>query len=154
MTKLLILQGLPASGKSTFARSLVADSAGLAVRINNDELSEMLFGSTYTGNKSSARLLERLRFSIARSAIDNGYELVIVDNTNLNPRTLRAWIDFAETVGVEWELNATFLEVPLEVCLARNAGRANPVPESVIRSMAEQHAKSVEVGNALAEVLH
>jgi predicted kinase len=137
MAKLLVLQGLPASGKSTYAKQLIAESiTGSAMRINNDELAMSMFGVAYDGNPKSSKLLAELRENLVRLAFSNGYELVIMDNTNLNPKTLESLKKLANSCGVDFELDKSFLSVPVAECLRRNALRANPVPEKVILEMA------------------
>jgi predicted kinase len=137
VAKLLVLQGLPASGKSTYARELLATNpAGSVLRINNDELATMLFGSAFGGGDYSAQLLGKVRAELVRQAFRNHYSLVIMDNTNLNPKGVKSLEKLAESCGVEFELDNSFLEVSIKECLRRNALRANPVPEKVIIEMA------------------
>jgi hypothetical protein len=136
MPKLLVLRGLPASGKSTYARELLASyPAGSVVRINNDELSLMLFGSAYSKSEHSGNLLGRVRANLVREAFRNHFELVIMDNTNLNAGGVGSLRKLAGECGADFELDDSFLDVPLAVCLERNAGRENPVPENVIIEM-------------------
>lgn len=137
MPKLLVLRGLPASGKSTYARSLVASlPVGSAVRINNDELSLMLFGSAYAKSDYSANLLGRARSLLVRESFRNHAELVIMDNTNLTAKGVESLRKLASDCGADFELDESFLAVSLEECLERNARRENPVPEKVIIEMA------------------
>jgi predicted kinase len=138
MKKLLVLQGLPASGKSTYARELLAlAEVGTALRINNDELSAMMFGSSFAPSSNSSQLLGKVRAEIIRNSFRLGYELVIVDNTNLSPKTFKSLQRIAEDCDAEFELDNSFLDVPIEECLRRNASRENPVPENVIWEMAK-----------------
>jgi predicted kinase len=137
MAKLLVLQGLPASGKSTYARELLASyPAGYALRVNNDDLATMLFGTAFGGGEKSAQLLGKVRADLVRQAFRNGYALVIMDNTNLNPKAVKALEKLAESCGAEFELDNSFTSVPIRECLRRNATRENPVPEKVILEMA------------------
>lgn len=136
MPKLLVLRGLPASGKSTYARELVASyPAGSVLRINNDELSLMMFGSAFGGGANTAQLLGKLRIELVRLAFRNHYSLVIVDNTNLVAKGVDRLRRLADECGADFELDESFLDVPLAVCLERNAGRENPIPENVIIEM-------------------
>lgn len=138
MAKILVLQGLPASGKTTYAKKLLAESpSGYAMRINNDDLADSMFGETFGGGHNSRTLLAKLRISMVRIAVASGYQLVIVDNTNLAPTEVRALERLSKTLGVEFEIDNSFLSVSLYECLERNAQRENPVPEHVIFSMAK-----------------
>jgi predicted kinase len=137
VAKLLVLRGLPASGKSTYARQLLADNpAGSVLRINNDELSLAMFGSAYGGGRNTAIFLGKLRAEMIRTAFRSGYGLVIVDNTNLNEVVVNGYRKLADELGADFELDDRFLSVPAYECLERNAKRENPVPSSVIIEMA------------------
>ena len=48
MKKILILRGLPASGKSTFARNLLTENPHAWKRLNKDELRAMLDNSVHS----------------------------------------------------------------------------------------------------------
>ena len=48
MKKVLVLKGIPASGKSTYAKQLVKDNPGMYKRINRDDLRHMLDGYKMT----------------------------------------------------------------------------------------------------------
>lgn len=134
--KLLVLRGLPASGKSTYARELLASSpAGSAIRINNDELSAMMFGTSFGGGRNTAVLLGKLRAEMVQIAFRSGFSLVIMDNTNLTETGLNSLRKLADVAGADFELDDRFLSVPLYECLERNAKRENPVPHSVIIEM-------------------
>jgi predicted kinase len=142
MKKLLALQGLPASGKSTYARNLIAlAESGTAMRVNNDELSAMMFGETFAPSLNSGKLLRKMRAEIIRNAFRLGYKLVVVDNTNLAPKTLNELERIARDCDAEFELDNSFLDVPIEECLRRNAMRENPVPRNVILEMSKNFYK-------------
>jgi predicted kinase len=72
---------------------------------------------------------------LVREAFRNHAELVIMDNTNITAKGVASLRKLAGECGVEFELDESFLDVPLAVCLERNAGRENPVPEKVIIEM-------------------
>jgi predicted kinase len=138
MAKILVLQGLPASGKSTYAKKLLAElPAGYALRINNDELSKSMFGVQFGGGANSSKLLRKLRNGLIRIALANGYQLIIVDNTNLATSEVRRLERLSKTHGVEFEINNSFLEVSVSECLTRNSARENPIPENVILEMSK-----------------
>jgi predicted kinase len=58
-----------------------------------------------------------------------------MDNTNLVAKGVDRLRRLADECGADFELDESFLDVPLAVCLERNAGRENPVPENVIIEM-------------------
>lgn len=137
-THVILLRGIPASGKSTFAKKhLEVYPSGTVLRINNDDLSSMLFGTSWGNGKASAELLAKLRFDLLRNAIENkAVRLVFIDNTNLNTRTVRGLTKLALAMGAIVTVDDRFLSVSVEECLLRDALRENPVGEKVIRDMA------------------
>jgi predicted kinase len=58
-----------------------------------------------------------------------------MDNTNLTAKGVGSLRKLAGECGADFELNESFVDVPLAVCLERNAGRENPIPEKVIIEM-------------------
>lgn len=66
---------------------------------------------------------------------------VIVDDTNLNPFHLERFREIAKTLAhrnVQIEIK-DFRDVPVEECITRDAKRAKPVGEKVIKEMAKKY---------------
>lgn len=131
MAKLIIMQGLPASGKSTKAKELVSDTSG--VRINRDLLREMMHFSVYSSdNEIQVINVEKV---LAEEFLDIGID-VIIDDTNLKKNTVDMWTAFAYLHHVS--IVFIRMDTPLEECIRRDALRSNPVGEEVIRKMHEE----------------
>jgi|SRR5882757_4005522 len=130
MSKLLMLKGLSASGKSTYAREYIAKS-GNAARINRDDLRAMLFDSVWTGKRES--VVVDIEKAIAEVCFKHDLTAV-VDDTNLTQKHRDMWGGFAKAH------EATFViqdfDVPLETCIARDRNRDKPVGAAVIYRMA------------------
>lgn len=139
--RVILLRGIPGSGKTTWAKMVQSHyPAGAVARINNDDLTAMLFGSTNTNfTPNVGKTLETLRSKMLDSLLRNpSVKMVIVDNTNLNTRPIGALEQVALNNGADIEVDDRFLSVPLETCLQRNALREDPVPESVVLKMGRQ----------------
>ncbi len=65
-----------------------------------------------------------------------GARVSYLDATNLTRRDRRHFLKLAEEFRCP--VDALYFDVPVEVCLARNARRARRVPEAVIRRMAQR----------------
>lgn len=129
--KLTMTKGLPASGKSTWAKKQVVASNGRLKRVNKDDLRAMIDDSLWS--KQNEKNILAIRDLTVKHYLNAGFD-VVVDDTNLTPNheeTLRA---IAEESGAEFHIES-FMDVPLATCIVRNAQRANPVPEKAIRSM-------------------
>jgi predicted kinase len=75
--------GLPASGKSTWAKEQVAKSGGQMKRVNKDDMRNMIDGGKYSrGNEKSILAIRDL---IIEHYLSVGIS-VVVDDTNLHPK--------------------------------------------------------------------
>ena len=90
--KITMLKGLPASGKSTFARQVVKES-GNSGRINRDDLRAMLFNSEWTGKREQVTI--DCEKAIADVLFKHSMNPVI-DDTNLGAKHRQMWSDFAK----------------------------------------------------------
>lgn len=136
--KVYILKGLPASGKSHFARNLVENSSD-TVRLNKDDIRKML-GGTFTKQKEEQVILMRNVTII--NLLDGGYN-VIIDDCNLNPKHEE---DIRYIVGDKADIEiVSFLDVPLEECLKRDRIRPERVSESVIMDMYRKFIKPIPI---------
>jgi predicted kinase len=138
MVTVIFTQGLPASGKTTWAKEMTARyPPGGAARLNNDELAGVLFGSPWAGmGKERAIVLTKTKTAALKALLESPRtQLVILDNTHLRQNTITPLAVLALQYGADVQLNQTFLNTPLSVCLERNAARVNPVPEHVIMDM-------------------
>lgn len=130
---MIIMQGLPASGKSTRAEE-IAKSMGNTVRINKDLLRTMLHFDKFNGrNEGMTRDATR---SLAKHYIGTGIN-VIIDDTNLNPGTLQSWKDLAKELKAKIEV--VRLDTPVIECVMRDTTRTKQVGGTVIKNMALQY---------------
>jgi len=85
MKKILILRGLPASGKSTYARKLLAENPNAWKRLNKDELRAMLDDSAHT--PANEQFVNRVRDMLLMEAL-RARKNVIIDDTNLTDKPI------------------------------------------------------------------
>ena len=124
--RLIVLAGLPGSGKSTWA-----ERQGYTV-ISSDEMRRLLMDDP-TDQSIHGRVFASLRY-LLRHRLELRRPVTCLDATNITRRDRRAWIKMAELYGCLPE--AVFFDVPAEECLKRNAARGRVVPEEAIRMMA------------------
>ena len=129
---LVICKGLPGSGKTTWARGVQA-SVG-CVRVNRDELRRMFIGHR-SWTREDEDLVVRLRDHAISVALRDGRD-VISDDMNLDPKHMERFKTLVE-LHSQIKVNDSFLRVPLEECIARQAQRPalERVPEHVIRAL-------------------
>jgi predicted kinase len=140
--KVIIPRGLPGSGKSTWVKEqLATHPAGTAVRLNNDDLSMMLYNEMWGNmfNNTSKELLHHLRLAMLKTFLAQEYIThIYVDNTNLARATVKALQDVTLLAGAEFVVVDTFLDVPIEECIERDSKREKVVGGDIIRKMAGQ----------------
>lgn len=133
---LFILRGLPASGKSTVSREMIArQPTGSIVRLNRDDIRAMMFGSEYRRPTFEAEKLVSLVEHGPIEALLRAGTDVIVDDTNLRTRFVKDLMVIADRAGATVKIMDEFLDVPLSECLRRDQQRENPVGDAVIVNM-------------------
>lgn len=128
--KIIVLRGLPGSGKSTWAKQYQAEHPG-TVRTNKDELRAMLHDSKHSKGKENFVLA--VRDFIIDKALTDGHD-VVCDDTNLHPKHLAHMEELAAKHGATIEIK-DFTDVTLEECIRRDLARPRSVGERVIRQM-------------------
>ena len=134
--KLIMTRGLPASGKSYWAKEQVKKSQGKVKRVNKDDLRAMLDDSVYS--KANEKFVLTVRDEIIMQALSGGLS-VIVDDTNFGAKHERRLQELADAHNVEFEINESFLQVPIATCIERDKQRTAEVGEKVINGMYYRH---------------
>jgi predicted kinase len=132
---LLIMRGLPGSGRTRHARAWVEADRTNRARVSRDGLRDMLDGpGVFIKDVTEPRIVAARNGAIA-ALLAAGVD-VVCDDTNLDPVVVGHLGALAVNAGAEWEA-IDLTGVPLEVCLARNAARTGPdrVPEERICEM-------------------
>ena len=121
--KIVIMRGIPGSGKSTYARSLNAD-----VIVSADDYFMVLgtyhFDSTQLGEAHKSCMKRFLH------AVRLRKELIVVDNTNSTPVEIAPYVAVGEAEGYEVEI--VEIEADTKMAHARNI---HAVPLKSINNM-------------------
>jgi predicted kinase len=134
--KVIVLKGLPASGKSTYARDLIDRNAGRYKRVNKDDLRAMLDNSYWS--KGNEKFVLKMRDWTIVEALNDGKN-VLVDDTNLHPKhetRIRELVkEYNQQNNSDVAVEVKFFAIELEEAIARDLKRLNSVGEKVIREM-------------------
>lgn len=128
MNKLIVMVGLPASGKSTYSKELATKEN--AIILSSDQLREELYGDvndTEHNNEVFAELHRRIKENLAKE------KNVIWDSTNLNYKKRKIFLEGVRKTNCTKE--CYFMATPYEVCLEQNSQRNRQVPEHVLKRM-------------------
>ena len=133
------MRGLPASGKSTYARNLVEQNPNAYKRINRDDLRAM-FDNTYR-SRGNEKFVRKIRDVLILEALKAGKH-VIVDDTNLSDKNIKRIEQlvqqFRKEEGQDVQVEIKDMEATLTECLERDKQREKGVGEKVIREMHRQ----------------
>ena len=147
MKKLLILRGLPASGKSTFAKKLLNENPHVWKRLNKDELRAMLDNSVHSN--PNEKFVERVRDFMLVEALKEGKH-VVIDDTNLSDRPIERITQvvqkYMKDSGDKVHIEIKGFDTSLEECLERDEKREKKVGRDVIMKMYKQHILKDERG--------
>lgn len=134
MKKVLFTQGLPASGKSTWARAYCEKNTNW-IRVNRDALRHMR-GKYWLPKQED--LISQFEKSCILTSLNRGYN-VIVDATNLN---LGYVAKLQEEIlkhfpGAVFEYKE--FDTPVDECIKRDMARADSVGADVIKGMYKKY---------------
>ncbi|MDD7969057.1 AAA family ATPase [Actinomycetospora lemnae] len=129
-------RGLPASGKSTWARALVAARRpGSILRVNRDDLRRSMVDPAYAAPVDAVeRRISAAEWRLVRGALLDGVD-VVVDATNLRAGPARRWLALAAACGADVHVEDVVAD--LEECVRRDAAR--PAVERV----GEEHLRDL-----------
>jgi len=138
---MLILRGLPASGKTTYAKKLETEGW---VRVEKDEIrkDKRLFkDGQYNYKRGDESIVLKERNRIIRNSLASGKNVVSSD-TNLNPKHVSGISSIAREFGANVRTK-DFLDIPIAELIRRDANRENSVGEQVIRKMFNSFVKTM-----------
>lgn len=138
-----MLRGLPASGKSTYAKELVEHNH--YSRVNRDTLRQLLhFGKWSPKNEDEIVQAEK---ALIAFFINEGRN-VVIDDTNLGKNHEDMWKAWAkkcgEVLGSEIIFEVKNFDTDFYVCIGRDSFRDKGVGKDVIMKMAMQYERMPE----------
>ncbi len=131
-----ICRGLPASGKTTWANLLVSEYKAKIARFNNDDIRDRLTAGaisegTFKWTPKFEKDVQKVFNFDMTTHLDQGYD-VVLDNTYLNPKTLKALQTFlTQNYPNVIQVIKDFRHVLVNECLKRDKERGKAGERSV-----------------------
>ena len=127
--KILILIGIPASGKSTWAKEYVRKNSGWA-RVNRDEFRRMLKDSQMCEPKVEDLITELVNNTVDKALMKKLN--VIIDNTNLKIKYIN---DFIKKFKYSADIDYQVFDISINKAIQRDNTRSEKVGEGIIKKM-------------------
>ena len=141
MSELVVLRGIPGSGKTRWAMAWVAEDPDKRARVNRDDLRRQLFARDAPLEASLEKSVTICERAMVRQLLLAGRD-VVVDATHIRHRYVKDWAEMASEVGASFRVEDRFLEVPVAECVNRDFLRSEKggrfVGEEVIQDMARR----------------
>ena len=131
--EMVIMVGLPGSGKTTAVLKLTTSEPGKWYRVNYDELRRL--DPNWKWTPQNEKRMQQDAVDLAKEAARHGLN-IIVDNTNVSTRAREKWVRLAEELGITWRFEV--LRPTLSSCMDNDAKR--PANERVGRAVIERMA--------------
>lgn len=130
MEKLILMVGLPGSGKSSYAKIIAKKEK--AVIVSTDDIRYELFGDERQQKNSSKVFYEV--YSRIEEHLSNQRN-VVFDATNLDRKRRIHVISKFEEKFQHLQIMACYMDTPFEICVKRNASRKKQVENWVLEKL-------------------
>ncbi|MGV8131892.1 MAG: AAA family ATPase [Candidatus Pacearchaeota archaeon] len=147
MIQIILTVGLPASGKSTWAKAECLKNRNF-VRVNKDDIRAML--SQLHSADFEREVVLATRDTLIKQFIEMGRS-IIIDDTNFHIKHLKAVIKIARDYNKLINIQIKWFNTDLATCVKRNETRDNSIPEKAIRDM-DANYSGHKLGALLAEM--
>jgi len=117
MSKIIVLQGCPCSGKSTWSKEYIKSNEN-TIRVCRDDIHLELNNGKYS--MENEKEVTKIEYERVILSIKEGLD-VIIDATNLNPKTIKKWEDIAKEYNCEIEYKEFY--IPYSEAMKRSKKR-------------------------------
>lgn len=135
MKKSIITIGIPASGKTTFAASVIEQDPSY-IEICRDNIRRELFNingwGEYSPTQETEKAVTNREYDLIREASNKGQNIIITD-TNLRMKYVRGFVSLLEHFG--YDVKIKLCEVSFLESIRRNENRSMPTDIDNLRSM-------------------
>ena len=145
--EIVLTKGIQASGKSTWAKKMIAQSDKWR-RVNKDEIRWMTFGKKWDPSKE--RFVERVRDSIISECLRKGLN-VIVDDTNFADKHFKNICELVRRHNINAVVYEKYFPIDLSEAVERDKKRDIVIGERVIREYYNKWVKGRTIKENVAQ---
>lgn len=139
MSKLVVITGLPGSGKTERARQIIQENINY-VRLNRDDLRKTFFLNK-PWLQEEEEVVPLIQHMMCRSLLKLGKNIVI-DDLNLNKKTVERYTVLAKECNAE--VDFIHLRPSIFQCILRDKKRENPVGAETILKIANEYGLKID----------
>ena len=128
MNRLIVLSGVPGSGKSYFSNALMQDKEKHVYIISSDQLRKEITGNQQ--DLSQDELVWKLFYSLARSYSEDKEGIVVLDATNA--KKIYRLDNIKQFKGLYDEIDLVCFQISKDLVIKQNKEREFPIPEDAL----------------------
>ena len=155
MNKIILVLGISGSGKTYWSRQWAEEDPEHRIRLNYDDI-RCMFGKYWVPDRREQLVKDTFMYAL-RQAMYMGYDIVIDNMSNLNPKHQKEYIDLVNEnnsyeESPKYEIEFKWFDTPIEVCISRDAERENPIGEKVIKQQWSKYRTTI-IQHSIKEML-
>lgn len=155
MNKIILVLGISGSGKTYWSKQWAEEDPEHHIRLNYDDI-RCMFGKYWVPDRREQLVKDTFMYAL-NQAMYMGYDIVIDNMSNLNPKHQKEYIDLINEnnsfeESPKYELEFKWFDTPVEVCISRDAKRENPIGEKVIKQQWSKYRTAI-IQHSIKEML-
>ena len=155
MHKIILVLGISGSGKTYWSKQWAEEDPEHRIRLNYDDI-RCMFGKYWVPDRREQLVKDTFMYAL-RQAMYMGYDIVIDNMSNLNPKHQKEYIDLVNEnnsyeESPKYEIEFKWFDTPIETCISRDAARENPIGEKVIKQQWSKYRTTI-IQHSIKEML-
>ena len=155
MKEIILVLGISGSGKSYWSKQWAEEDPEHRIRLNYDDI-RCMFGKYWVPDRREQLVKDTFMYAL-RQAMYMGYDIVIDNMSNLNPKHQKEYEKLIEEnnsfeESSKYELKYKLFDTPVEICIERDSKRPIPIGEKVIKQQWRQYRTSI-IQQSIKEML-
>ena len=151
MRKMILIRGLPGSGKSFQAKQIKEDMEILNFQCeicSTDDFWYVDEDNPYVFDRTKLGVAHRWNQKRVKQHLHNNMDCVIVDNANTTWKEIKPYVEMAKTHGYEVVISesSTPWKYDVDECFKRNT---HGVPKEIIQAMLDRFTPTEQIKNHL-----